>query len=176
MVHSSRRSRPRFLAILLIASGTFALGCDISRSTRSTLPEEIPRTFEGTGPDGLKQKLFITPPSGTPDDPVRLLEVESTITNTGALTVPLITRSCSLLPADLISADGIIFIPVDQPDCEARSADTLSLAPGASTTTVSGVFRIEGTPAGIYSVDVRQAIKPGFFTRFRFRLPAGSGS
>ena len=147
------------------------LGCDGLTRPGGSLGEVIPTTYEGVGPDGLRQKLFITPPKKAVDDEKSIIEIESTVTNTGALTVPIISRSCMLLPADLISSDGIIFKPENPPECGDRTADTLSLGPGESTNTLVGVFSIEGTPAGLYYVDVKHLSKPAFLTRFRFRLP-----
>jgi hypothetical protein len=167
----SRFLRAAPLALACVATIVMIPACDGATRPGGTLPEDIPRAFEGAGPDGLKQKLFITPPKNATDDPKALIEIESTVTNTGALTLEVITRSCVLLPEDLISPDNITFVPENPPDCEGRSADTLALTPGQSTPTVSGVFSIQGTSPGVYSVDARQMVKPSFLTRFRFRLP-----
>jgi hypothetical protein len=166
----SRSSRPIFGLCCALAS-TLIVACEGNTRPGGTLTEVIPTTYEEAGPDGLKQKLFITPPRNAVDDPKSLIEVESTISNAGALTVQVITRACTLLPGDLISPDGIIFVPENPPDCGDRSADTLALAPGESTPTLTGVFSIEGTSPGVYSVDARHLIKPSFLTRFRFRMP-----
>jgi hypothetical protein len=167
------QSRSRWAAPigLMCSAAVLVVACDSPTRPGGTLPEIIPTTYEGTGPDGLKHKLFITPPKNAADDPSSIIEVESTVTNTGALTLEVITRSCVLLPTDLISADGVIFKPVDPPDCEGRSADTLVLGPGQSTQTIVGVFSIEGTTPGVYSIDAKHLLKPSFLTRFRFRLP-----
>jgi hypothetical protein len=171
----SRISWAARLGLTCTAIAQIAAACE-SPTRPGNLPEVVPTTYVGTGPEGLKQTLFITPPKSAIDDPTRLIEVESTVTNTGGLSVNIITRSCVLLPEDLISADGVIFVPENPPDCGGRTADTLALAPGESTPTLVGVFSIEGTTPGVYNIDLRHVIKPAFLTRFRFRMPGAAAS
>jgi hypothetical protein len=167
-----RLVRPVLRGLLAAGAVTILVACyDGPTRPGGSLGEVIPTTYEGSGPDGLRHKLFITPPKRAVDDEKSIIEIESTVTNTGALTLPIITRSCTLLPADLTSAGGIIFKPENPPDCGDRTADTLSLGPGQSTTTLVGIFSIEGVSPGLYSVDVKHLEKPAFLTRFQFRLP-----
>ena len=152
--------------IPLLVAALACTACDLTRTTRQVLPEVVPKIYTEVGPNGLKQTVWVTPPSAAIDDP-SIVGIESQIENTSNATQRVIVRACALQVDDLFDTGQLVFTAHQPPDCTDRQTDTLDLAPGQRTPEVSGSFRVD--PVGIVTVGVRHSITPQFGTEIRFR-------
>jgi hypothetical protein len=153
------------LVFLLVAAGCDLLGPSPKGKAD---PENIPTTYSTDGPNGLVQTLVVSPPTGGFDDP-KYVGLESVVKNNGAFAQRVITRSCVILPED-ITGKPVTLIPQSGSECTERTADTLDLQPGQSTSIVEGRFRINGLSPGVHEFNHRQLLSPLFVITFRFRL------
>jgi len=124
---------------------------------------------KASGPSGLEQRITIkveAPRAGSPY--TALLTASSTIVNTGTATVPLTTRACFFQQSDFESTAQLDrFEPLVS--CAAVSM-AMDLAPGQSTGALDVQFGVR-SPAGTYTLKLRQALAPEFRAEALFRVP-----
>ena len=124
---------------------------------------------KASGPSGLEQRLTIkveAAPAGSPY--TALITASSMIVNTGATTVPVTSRACFFQQSDFESTAKLDrFEPFIS--CAAVSM-TMDLGPGQSTGALDVQFGVR-SPAGTYTLKLRQALAPEFRAEASFRVP-----
>ncbi|HTR79044.1 MAG TPA: hypothetical protein VMH39_13080 [Gemmatimonadaceae bacterium] len=158
-----------------------AVGCGPDQLTPLTSngsgdPTQVSMSAAVTDTNGLTTGLtqwmtVVGPSNSTGTGTANQISIKTWVVNTSdnppaPITVTL--RTCALLPGDFLSADSIQFVAPDQAGCETNNTQTVTLAPGASSSPLQDTYSVNVT-AGLHLVALRYVLGPEpFWMNFSF--------